>query len=287
MILGVDYASVDGDAKPDLAAARAAGIRFAIIRAAYAGWQDPTCARDRDAIRAAGLTFGAYLFPLMGASQPPPETQVKAALASAGLIPGKDLPLVLDIEFPKGISATGRTRTEVAEWIGRARKAVRDRTGCDPMIYSSARVLDGADSDALNGAADDAIRGCPLWVARYPFKERIPAVTGAQAAALPAPPVPKVGGDADAWWIHQYEGDALQLPGFSATVDLSRWNPLCRGARGSRVTWVEQRLGLVEGTPGVWDDALEAAVVAFQLHVGLVADGVVGPATFAALAWHA
>lgn len=283
MILGVDYASVDGDAKPDLAAARTAGLRFAIIRAAYAAWQDPTCARDRDAIRAAGLTFGAYLFPLFGSSNPPPETQVKTALAGAGLIPGKDLPLVLDIEFPRGLAGTGRTRTEVAEWIGRARRAVHDQSGVDPVIYASQRVLDGSDGDALAGAANEAIRGCPLWLARYPYRTRIPAVIGEQAAGLPAPPVPKVAGDADDWWAWQYQGDAVQMPGFSATVDLDRWNPLRKGAHGARVSWAQKRLGLAE--TGTWDDETEAAIVALQLHSGLVADGIVGPATFAALAW--
>ncbi len=289
MILGADFASVDGNRRPDLAAAYRAGVRFVFIRSAYADWQDPTAARDRDAIRVAGMTFGAYLFPLAGASHPPPETQVKAALAGASLIPGKDFPLVLDIEFPGGIHATGRTRTEVAAWIGRARQAVRDQTGVDPMIYSSARVTDGTDSDALAGAADEAIRGCPLWLARYPFKEQIPAVIGAAAAAIrideAGPPTPRAAGDADDWWAWQYQGDAVGLPGFSATVDLDRWNPLRRGSRGARVTWAQRRLGMAEGTPGAWDDAMEAAVVAFQLHHGLIADGVVGPATFAALAW--
>lgn len=280
MILGCDYAAVDGNRPPDLQAAHRAGIRFAIVRATYGTAVDPHCARDRDAIRAAGMTFGAYLFPLMGASNPPAETQVKAALAAAGLVRGRDLPLALDIEFPRGIAATGRTRTEVAEWIGRAVAAIRDQAGCDPLIYSSARVIDGQDSDSLAGAADEAIRGCPLWLARYPFKARIPAQTGIDVAP---PPVPAVAGDPDGWWAHQFQGDALGLPGFSSTVDLSRWNPLRRGATGARVAWVRQRLGLAAGS--AWDDELDAAVVALQLHAGLVADGVVGPQTFAAMAW--
>lgn len=295
MIFGADYASVDGNRPPDLAAARRAGVRFVILRASYGASPDPVCARDRDAIRAAGMTFGAYLFPLLGASNPPAETQVKAALAAAALIPGKDLPLALDIEFPRGIAATGRTRTEVAAWIGRAVAAVRAQAGCDPLIYSSARVLDGIDSDALAGAANEAIAGCPLWVARYPFKTRIPAQLGAEVAP---PPATKAAGD-DGHWIHQFQGDALQLPGFSATIDLNRWNVLRLGARGARVSWVQRRLSaaghpigdaeprplFVEGTPGVWDDAMDAAVRAFQLDRGLVADAVIGPSTFAALAW--
>lgn len=284
MILGVDYASVDGNARPDLAAARAAGIRFAFIRAAYAAWQDPTCARDRDAIRAAGMTLGAYLFPLMAASNPSPEVQVKAALAGASLIPGKDLPLVLDIEFPQGLAGAGRTRPEAAAWIARAVAAVRQETGVDPMIYSSQRVLDGTDGDALAGAADDAIRGCPLWMARYPYKTRIPAVLSPNGSG---PPVPRVAGDADDWHCWQYQGDAVHLPGFSATVDLDRWNPLRRGVRGARVLWAQRRLRIAEGTPAVWDDAMDGVVMEWQARHGLEPDGIIGPGTFASLAWRA
>lgn len=283
MILGCDYAAVDGNAKPDFAAARGAGLRFAVVRAAYGIEPDPTCARDRDAIRAAGLVFGAYLFLVAELSAPHPEQQVRAAVRAAGLIPGRDLPLAIDVEFPRVLSGTDRSRGELGAWIGRAVTAARTETGADPIVYSSARVLSGTDTDALAGEADEVIRGLPLWLARYPFKTRIPSVTGGQAAALPPPPVPRVAGDADDWWIHQYQGDALGLPGFTRTVDLNRWNPLRRGARGARVARVQRQLGMAEGTPAVWDDAMDAAVREFQSRHGLEPDAIIGPATFAAL----
>jgi GH25 family lysozyme M1 (1,4-beta-N-acetylmuramidase) len=283
MILGLDYASVDENARPDLEAACAAGVRFAIVRASYSTLPDPTCTRDRDAIRAAGLVFGAYTFPVTNVNAPDPEEQIETYIASAGLIPGCDLPPVLDLEWPHGIAATGRTPAGNVAWIGRAVAAIQQATGVAPIIYSSARVLDGTDTDALGGAADTVIAGCPAWCARYAFRGRIPAVL--QEAAVHPPPVPRALGDADAWWIHQYQGDAVQMPGFSSTVDLDRFNPLCRGAHGTRVLWAQRRLGLAEGTPGTWDDVMDDAVRSFQAAHGLVADGVIGPATFAALAW--
>jgi len=203
------------------------------------------------------------------------------ALDGAGLIPGRDLPLVLDIEFPKGLAGADHTRAEVA-WIGRAVAAVRSLTGVDPMIYSSARVLDGTDSDALAGAADQAVRGCPLWLARSPYKTRTPAVLSPD---LTAPPVPRVAGDPDNWCCHQYQGDAVRAPGFSATVDLDRWNPLAKGARGARVTWAQRRLRIAEGASAVWDGAMDDVVRNWQAVHGLDPDGTVGPVTFAALAW--
>lgn len=286
MTFGIDHASVDANKPPDLAAAKAAGLRFVFIRASYANWSDPTCARDRDAVRAAGLIFGAYMFPVMGKDHPSPEDQVTVALRSAQLLPHKDFPLVLDIEFPKGIAGTGLTRPEVAAWISRARAEAVKQTGVDPIIYSSDRVLDGTDADALAGTADSAVRGCPAWLARYPYKTRIPAVIDdATVSRLARPPVPKAFGDADAYFFHQYQGDALKLPGFSATVDMDRFNLLHFGTRGTRVAWTQRRAGAVEGVTGLWDAALDYAVRSFQTEHGLDADGVIGPATFAALAW--
>lgn len=283
---GIDYASVDGNKPPDLAAAKAAGLRFAIVRGSYSTWQDPTCSRDRAAIRAAGLTFGAYLFPVMNAGAPTPEEQVRQFLQHAELEPSRDFAGVLDLEWPGGIAKTGKTRIEIANWIRRAVAEFEHRTGCKPIVYSSARVLDGNDTDSLAGAADRMVFGCPAWCARYPFKTRIPAVTNdATVDALPRPPVPRALGDADGWWIWQYQGDAIHLPGFSATVDMDEFNLLRHGAKGTRVSWVQRRVGVVEGTPGVWTDAMDDAVKSFQQEKGLVADGVIGPATFAALTW--
>lgn len=286
MTFGIDYASVDGNRPPDFTAAKAVGLRFAFVRAAYSTWTDVTCSRDRAAIRSAGLIYGAYLFPVMDVGAPPPEDQVRVFLSGAQLLPGHDFAPVLDLEWPKGISATGRSRTEIADWVRRARVAIRTATGVDPIVYSSARVLDGSDSDAMSGAADDAVRGCPAWCARYPFKTRIPAVIDADSMShLAPPPVPRALGDEDAWWLHQYQGDAIGLPGFSSTVDVDRFSLLVHGARGTRVAWVQRRLSMAEGSPAVWDAAMEDAVAEFQADHGLAADRIIGPATFAALSW--
>lgn len=279
MMLGLDYASVDGNKPPDLAAARAAGLRFAFVRATYSKWADATALRDRDAIRKAGLVFGAYLFPVMDETAAEPEEQVAAFVLAAELDRSNDFAPVLDLEWPGGIAKTGRSRTDVAAWIERAVGALHAAYGCLPIVYSSTRVLAGTDDDALAGAATHALEGCPLWLARYPYKTRIDAQLKTYEALTP-PPTPN--GDPDGWWIHQFQGDALRFPGFSATVDLDRFNTLELGATGSRVVWVQKRLGLIEPDFGA---ATSAAVKAFQVKQGLEADGIVGAATFAALSW--
>ena len=278
MILGVDYASVDSNSRPNLEAAKALGLRFAFVRGTYSKWADLTCARDRDAIRAAGLVFGAYMFPVMNKGAPEPEEQVAAFVLAAGLDVSHDFAPVLDLEWPGGLAKTGRTRGELVEWIDRAILAIRRVYGCAPIIYSSARVLDGSDTDSLGGEASHLLIDCPLWLARYPYKTRIAPQLGVEP---PAPPAP-VGRDPDDWWAHQFQGDALGLAGFSSTVDLSRFHLLTRSSSGSRVAWLQRRLGVTEAGFG---DQTEAAVKRVQANAKLEADGVVGPATFAVVSW--
>ena len=125
--IGVDYAKVDGNARLGPAgwlAQKANGVDFAIVRGSYEKWADPTAARDAPDIRAAGIVFGAYMFPMPGKGHPTATEQVKAFVASNTLRAG-DFPPVLDVEFPQGIAATGLGRAELLAWIREAVKALR------------------------------------------------------------------------------------------------------------------------------------------------------------------
>lgn len=288
--IGPDYASIDRNAPPDFVSALAAGARFAIVRGTYSDWVDPTWKRDHDAIKAAGLVAGAYLFCLPGPAHPSPEEQVAAFVAAIGLERGKDLPPAADVEFPGGVAKTGLSRADLLAWVRRFVGALRKAYGVDPLIYSSARAIDGDDSDSLSiptlHVSIPDLTSCPLWLARYPYKERTPAVFGPSVVAGMAwPPVPKEWGDGTNVWIHQYQGDAIGFPGFSLQVDLSRFFTMSMGARGDRVRWVQRHLGQAEGTPGAFDHVMDDAVRWFQHDRGLVADGIIGPRTFAALCW--
>lgn len=280
MFLGVDVASVDGNKPIDWQAAKRAGCRFAIIRGTYVEWADPTWRAEHDRARAAGLLVGAYLFPDMRAVSP--DAQV-AAFSTAVPIDAIDLPPVLDVEFPGGIAKTGRTRADLLDWIRRAVAALRRSYDAAPMIYTSARVWDGTDADSLaaSKSTPPELVDCPLWLARYPYAYRTAAHVG-DADALPRPTSPAAWGP-DACWIHQYQGDAVGLPGFSSTVDLNRFFALALGDKGSRVRWAQQRIGMAEGTPGVFDGVMEDAVRRWQGAKGLLVDGVIGPASFARL----
>jgi hypothetical protein len=102
------------------------------------------------------------------------------------------------------------------------------------------------------------------------------------------PPVPPPWGDSRNWWIHQYQGDAVRLPGFpTGNVDMNRFNTMLKGETGDRVKWVQRRLGIAQN--GRFDDVMESYLLAFQDKKGLMSIGVdlgvVDLKTFVSLCW--
>lgn len=295
MLIGCDYASVDGDARPDWIEAKRAmpggtKLAFVILRAAYGTWIDPTLARDWASAGAAGLVRGAYLFlrfPYLPtgftAHDQTPEEQVRAFASAVGVHTNNDFVPTIDVEFPgHGISDTGLNAHEALEWVRMACVEFKNIYGVPPMIYTSARVV----AEDLRNLPCDDLTDSPLWLTKpWPWAERTPA----QLSLLPFmggkldPRVPPQWG-VNNWWIHQYQGDSINFPGFTKTVDISRFNSMQAGERGMRVAWVQSRLGLKIN--GMFDDAMAASINIFQQQYGLVVDGVIGPKTFAQITWH-
>jgi hypothetical protein len=265
-IIGCDWASVDGNNTPNFTAARAAGMRFGVIRGTYgrgfggAGYADPTWRRDCDALRASGTTVGAYLFlcyPTDGDPAPPvPETQADLFAANVGLTSFRDLPPFVDCEEASTLSPA-----DYYDWTLRCvNRLRRNYGGVWPGIYTSRRVWTESFGDVSPGALID----CPLWVAKpWPLQPRSTIDLGGAAAY--APEVPDHWGDGN-WWLYQYQGDALRWPGFNSTVDASRFNVTRQGDSGGHVA---------------------AAVTALQRTYAIQPSGMVDVETFAAAAWHA
>lgn len=280
MIVGVDYASVDGNLTPDwggmkqACAASGSSLGVAIFRGAWGITPDSTVVRDWHSAQAAGLTTGAYLFLRMRTDQPP-EDQVSVFADNVGALTESDLVPFIDIED------TGFTAAEELAWVRRAWDAMRSIYGVPPGIYDSARVWREDLHDLPAGDMVESIQ----WVAKpWPWAIRSPAMlsptpfsSGRYEPVVPSPWGPKN------WWLHQYQGDALPMPGISRTVDLSRFNLMVQGETGVRVKWVQKRLGIAQA--GVFDDAMASALRAFQRARGLVADAIVGPKTLARLCW--
>jgi GH25 family lysozyme M1 (1,4-beta-N-acetylmuramidase) len=284
MLFGIDVASVDENKNTNWQLAKAQGpISFAIIRSNQSTKVDPQFGKTWPQLKATGIVRGAYMFlnfPNKGKSKPAePDVQAQTLVDTVGELEPKDLPPTLDVEFPGGRLQTGMTPSQALDWVRAAWTVLRDAYDAPPMIYTSARVW---REDLEDEPAPDLVES-PLWLARYFWKERTPAKRDAAAFAngQRTPPVPVPWGTA--WAVHQYQGDAVQHPGFSSTVDMNRFNSLLRGSSGDAVKWAQRRLGIA--TSGKFDNAMFDAVVAFQRSHGLVDDGIIGPRTFAALCW--
>lgn len=287
-MIGVDYASVDDNAPPDFDKARQAGTRFAILRAIYGRrvhnqsdsapvFVDPIWSRDKDAITAAGLRRGAYLFvcyPRKGIDTPAPEMQAQAFIEHVELTRDIDFVPIFDVEEDSDVLGPA----EMYDWTLRVSKALRAHYGAWPGMYTSAQVW----ADHLRNHAADELSECPLWLAKpWPWKEN----TEVHLDGAPGhePITIRQFGDDTNYWIYQYQGDATRWPGFSSTVDANRFHCVTRNAKGTIVSWIQRRVGaLVDGDFG---PRTETAVKAFQAKHGLASDGIVGPATFAALSW--
>lgn len=300
----VDYAWMDhpGTASPDFAAMRAAGCGTVILRRsvgyydrAHSAWvlsTDPVYARDAEAARAAGLVVGAYLFPAFGRSAPSPREQVAAFAQSTGrIVHGVDLPPCLDVEFPgNGIVDTGLSPAAVGVLVEQFVAELDATYGCAPLIYTSHVQMH--DTNGLGGvlAHSSALEACPLWD-KVPY----PVGTGrppALNASRPAHAGYAAWDRGDLWripdpwtapWLTQSQGDALGYPGVRQ-CDLGVFHLLSRSLPADRRwAWVQRQLD-VEVT-GAWTEEVEEAVRAMQAAHGLDVDGVVGPRTFAVLAW--
>ncbi len=279
MIIGIDYASVDANTPPEFdrftAACQAQGSSagFAIFRGAWGVSPDATVQRDWLRAQAAGLTCGAYLFlrTLKGMS---PESQVHVFADNVGALRYHDLVPVIDVED------TGLGAELEFEWVHRAWLEMRRIYATSPIIYTSARVWHEDLKDLPAGEMTDS----PLWLAKpWPWNVRTPAQLAPFKMGQYDPTVPATWGPGN-WWIHQYQGDALPCPGFSNTVDLSRFNIMLEGESSVRVKWVQKRLGMK--VTGMFNSDMTTRIKAFQTMVGVAADGIIGPKTFAPMCWH-
>ena len=292
MSFGYDIASVDGNRPPHWPDVLSSGASFIWYRASFAYWDashaawacvgDPACHRDWATIPSA-LVRGAYLFPVLEASQSP-EEQVGVFKTSTdaigGLRPGIDMAPALDIEFPGGIAKTGLDIPGVLAWLRRAIAEMERVFGCRPILYTSGRVWNGTDADCLGNPAAPDLIDCPLWLARYPYKTRIPAVLPLPGNLL-SPPVPTPW--SGAWALHQFQGDALGVPGFTSTVDISRFHTLSPGDHDPLVFWYKRKLGLPASDK--YDAAMLVSVKNLQASKSLTVDGILGVRSFCAVAW--
>lgn len=279
---GVDTAGGENQ-NPDWPRARAqVPLDFAIIRASGGTQQDAYFRHAWPKLKDAGLVRGAYLFlsfPRNGRWPSDPVAQAKAFIATVGNLDESELPPALDVEADCW-QKTGMKPRQLLDGVRSAWKALTDHYKVAPIIYTSARVW----IEVLGNLPAPDLAESPLWVKDYPLRT-LRAYYDPQtfAGGRFNPRMPAPWGEAANWWIHQYQGDAVGLPGFPSTVDMNRFNTIIRGTAGHRVRWVQRRLKIPQS--GVFDAATEKALRAFQNKKGIDADGVINPRTFAFLCW--
>lgn len=84
-------------------------------------------------------------------------TQARFFLAHAGIKPGTDLEMMLDLE-----DDGGKSRAELTKWVGSFMKVIFDHLGPHAVIYTNFNL--------------DKNFGCHLWVARYHPENALPKV---------------------------------------------------------------------------------------------------------------
>lgn len=304
MIIGLDYASVDGNLPPDFVKARAAGAEFIYMRAYQQliskDLPDPHYARDAENARKAGLVVGAYLFPSYNVRAVSPRDQVarfKKAVANGKVVIDKDLPPALDVEVKDcDWKATGRTQRELVAVTEQFVREMQNAFGVNPVIYTSYHQWWGLGYPVPAWAVE-----CPLWIktayrlaAKTPVDQVMPRDPHVGYDRLKDPRNNHRVPDAWAksgWFFQQFQGDAIGFPGFSKTFDVNRFNVARRGTNAPHVGWMQRRLNkklatassLVED--GDFARKTEAALVQFQTSRGLPSTGELDVRTFASLAW--
>jgi hypothetical protein len=274
--LGIDIASVDGNATPDWMVSRTIGhLQFVGLRAVEGLTPDvwyPIYRRQLDAI---GVPNFPYL--IMTAGLATPEEQAKKALDVVGSLNSNYFPLALDVEG----SRRGLSAEQWLDWIVRAKKVIEDTLGAPPLLYSSHTYW--IDPEGMNNLPTVELANCTPWWKYYPWPTRSPAIYDpVMIDKLAPPPVPPPWGHC--WIIQQFAGDAVNYPGFGSTVDTNRLHMQRQGDTGDSVKWIQKRLpGLIND--GVFGPKTVAAVKTFQAAKKITADGIVGMHTTQLLAW--
>ena len=137
----------------DWAAAKAAGIQFAFIRATDGTqYLDPSFAGYWAGARAAGITRGAYQF---FRPDQDPIAQADLMLTTMGTLAPGDLPPVIDVEMTGGLTPA-QVATNVTAWVEHVQTAL----GRTPIIYAGFYSW----QDDVGGAN---LSTYPLWHAQY------------------------------------------------------------------------------------------------------------------------
>lgn len=271
----------------DFVRARAAGFTFGFVKLYQAPYgPDGGFPKAWPKVLAAGITRAPYIFPDYRPTAATAMDQVKAAWAwfvASGGWDASDMTLGVDVEFPGG--KLPQSIAGIIAFLEDFVTAVKTVFGCWPIIYTSARVWDGTDTDALRGPKSWIPTKCPLWDKTAYIRAARQKDPGVVPTGRPKMPAAWMKSDSPGCDCNQFNGDVVDEPGFSATIDTNRFLTLSRANAtaedAGRINSFAAKLGVVAN--GVWTDEFDAKVRELQTSFGGQADGVIGVLTYARL----
>lgn len=268
MIQGVDYAGIDRDEPPVV---EKTGMSFAYVRGAYTfngkSRADSVMQRDRDLWGKHGVPFGAYA--ILGWHGDSPKAQMQTLMEAYGDRRPGELPPALDLEANSAESLRMKPQ-EILDHALEAYDALVARYGI-VAIYTSCRVW----REVFGNLPASRLGYGPLWLkVGYHYKAKNPPHPETCPSSISDLPPPWRQSDSAGAWIVQYQGDAVDVDGFSWTVDLNGWIVKRDSAPGLYVRKLLARHGFGD-------------LRSFQRAGNLAVDGVIGPKTFAALTYFA
>lgn len=260
---GIDLV-VDPRSPVDWPRVRTSGRTFAYVRAGYGTSVDAGFTAAWHAMRQVGMLRGAWQ---VLRHDEDPVDQATQFLKVVELQRG-DLPPMIDLER-MATSSPAIVLDRLRTWLYVVESELEARHGCElkPLIRTSSRAWPVRKEPC-------ALPDYALWIidAQH-FEPTLPACWGASE-----------------WTFHQYSPGARGIPGVSAPVSLSRFNPCKLGDRGRGAQLVKHLLRRAKFGFGVTDtceldDYTRRAISQFQEARGLLQDGIVDPKTFAELHW--
>ncbi|MFE2183794.1 lysozyme [Streptomyces sp. NPDC059455] len=159
---GVDVSDHQGSV--DWAALWDDNVRFAYVKATESTtYKNPSFASQYNGSFRQGMIRGAYHFALPDRSSGTRQADFFVAGGGDWSDDGKTLPPVLDLEYnPYGATCYGLTASQMVNWIGDFTARIKERTGRQPVIYTTTGWWQTCTGDSAAFAERN-----PLWLARY------------------------------------------------------------------------------------------------------------------------
>ena len=287
-LLGIDVSHHQGDVTWHSVAS--SGVEFAFAKATEnSAFVDPKFSANWTGIQAAGLFRGAYHFGRPGGD---PETQAAHFASVVGDLSFRDLPPALDLEVSDGHDAA-----HVLEWARAFVNKAESLFGRQLIIYTGSFWR-----GPMGDPNDPFFRDRALWLAAYVAQPTIPAswnkwlfwqyTEGKHNGPESIAGVPPC----DQNWFEGAEADLTALcqgnapaPGPLPVPDGTQWpgtyfiwpkQPVVSGPAVQ--AWQQQinQRGYSIDCDGFYGPQSKNACIAFQRDHGLVADGIVGKATW-------